>query len=817
MYKIFFCHSNEDKKDYVDEVAKHFDPGILAYDVYAFEEGMLNEGEIIKNLEKTVLFVVFLSANSLESDTVIEECNLAKDLMANGIIKSIFPIIIDKKITEKDFRIPEWLRDYNLRLINKPRVAANRILRQYHRIRSKEQPRNRLFIGRNELIQKFEERLYRWDLHQPKCVIAAGMPNVGRKAFLEHCFHKTDIFEEGYQPFSCALDVRDSIEDFILRLADFGYIDQLTEGANIMDMTMQEKIHLAAIALGNMQNDKEILFIEDTGCLVTPERRIRDWFQSIVESSLLKNKVTIAIIANYRPLESFILEKKGILPLEVPELSLGERNGLFSIYASQQGLVLKQNQFESFTRLLNGFPNQIIFAVDLIKSDGIFEASKETNLIRIREYNDDLTRNMIKMYQDDKEATDFLVLLSQFTFISYQFIKEIVGDDKQYFGFTDDFVKRGLCEHLGSNKEYIRVNDAVREMIIRLKMTPPSRYMAEIKIHLEHFFNKSRNDNDLADISDIIYSVQELMRQNREVPPEFLFPSFQVKTMFDLYYKDRKYEDVIKLANRLQENEIDLDPYLVKESQMLKCLALARLRDEAFKEEVQKIQGADHDYLFGLYYRLTNNFSKSIDRLNKVLTQNPNSARAKRELVQVYLYLGKHNEALEMAKSNFNAARSQYHMQAYAYSMLLSKGRSEHMQEIEGLIKMIEDIESPRSLEAGTVLKALKKSVIDNDPISAIEIIEDNRGRYGNSTYPYIAEFYICEKDNNIKRMKEIYNRLSKENSQSSYFASAIKVMGIKLKIAEGKFVEAANEIRSLTNYPQNIRDEMMRKITKSS
>ena len=126
MGRAFLSHSSKDKI-LVEAVARKLGNKYCVYDTFSFEEGQKNLDEIEKGLEDTDLFVIFLSNNSLESEWVKKELEIAYDKLLKKEIGKIYPIIIDTEISYEDSRIPECLKEYNLQKITK----SNRIKKIY--------------------------------------------------------------------------------------------------------------------------------------------------------------------------------------------------------------------------------------------------------------------------------------------------------------------------------------------------------------------------------------------------------------------------------------------------------------------------------------------------------------------------------------------------------------------------------------------------------------------------------------------------------------------------------------------------------------
>ena len=58
----------------------------------------------------------------------------------------------------------------------------------------------------------------------------------------------------------------------------------------------------------------------------------------------------------------------------------------------------------------------------------------------IADYNTEKIIKILKDYEDNEPAKNFLYFLSQFEFISYNLIYEIVGDDENYDQWLKEFI-----------------------------------------------------------------------------------------------------------------------------------------------------------------------------------------------------------------------------------------------------------------------------------------------------------------------------------------------------------------------------------------
>ena len=184
--KIFLSHSSFDKP-YVAYIAEFFGKDRCIYDEMCFEAGMKNLEEILHYLQRTGIFVCFISEHSLESDWVkreLFELNLLNG--KGGQLSQIFPIIIDESIQHSDPRIPEFMRkgydSYNLRYIKSNRIACKKIQAQYLKQIFDLNPNKKsayfLFYGRDQEIRSLKTG---YDSGQPiKCIVASGIEGIGQ-------------------------------------------------------------------------------------------------------------------------------------------------------------------------------------------------------------------------------------------------------------------------------------------------------------------------------------------------------------------------------------------------------------------------------------------------------------------------------------------------------------------------------------------------------------------------------------------------------------------------------------------------------------
>jgi len=812
MIRCFLSHSSKDKKSYVKIVADKLGKQTAVYDEYTFEEGMKSLDEILKNIDSTQLVVIFLSDNSLNSDWVKREIIEAEERVISGVIKQIYPFIIDKKINFKDDRIPQWMRDeYNLKLVSQPTVAARRIRQRLREISWEYHPRLRerrkIFVGRNDQMKEFEERMDDFDLSIPSCIIAAGMKNIGRRTFLRHALVKSNIVSESYNPSFISLGRHESLEDFLLKIHDLGFTNKY-DLTNLLEKNVEEKISIAINILREIQNAREILFIIDDGCIINYKRDISSWFGSIVKK-LDSDKLLFAIAASYRPLRVNI-NKPYIFVIDLPELTIRERKGLFKRYLDFDNINLSTKDFSFFCELLYGYPEQVVFAVDFIKDFGLRGAIKESH--QIQEYNAEKASIILQKYNEDNDILDFIYLLSEFEFISFDLLYEIV-DEVKYASIVDDLLARAILDSIGIEQEFIRLNDAIRDYVRRGRFGIPEKFKPKLLKHVEDFIQTE--DKFDRDVSDYIYSVKSALTEGKEISSKYLIPSHFLSTMRDLYQQRGHFDRVIELADMILQKESSLDQTIKEDIQYYLCLALARKRDKRFLKEVQNIHGAEHNFLLGFYYRLTRRHSDALEKLEMALDSRETAIRAKRELVQVYLYTEDYHFALDLAEENYEENRDNpYHIQAYFNCLINLDDPTSNRDKLDGLIEELELVGSKQAIEMGKIAKALLYAKCDGDYVKAVNVINDAINSYPESPHSIISKFEILLIFKKCEEMEEVIKKMEILSRNGSIYKDTLVRARCLYYACKGNKSEAVNLINNeLINFPRKAKERLMEKI----
>ena len=645
----------------------------------------------------------------------------------------------------------------------------------------------------------------------PVAVIASGLQGIGRRTFLKHSLFKSNVVKETY-PFSyIALNADESIEDCILKLYDLGFItgEKITIKL-IAGLQMSEKIIILRDIIVKLQQGRQLVFVIDNGCIVNHEGKIAEWFRDAIQDLKVENKLTFLLVCKFR---YFVreLRTERIYDIALPELDIKERNGLLKRYLELEEVNLDTENIKIISDLLTGFPEQVFFAVAMIKKRGWKFFSD--NMSDVMSFSDRKAAIMLQDIRDNTELMEFLALIGSFDYISINYLLSIVSDSSKYMSYIDKLYYRGICEYVGVLREYIRVNDTIRDYLQRSEYKLSKTHEKKMKEYVHNIVNNI-DDRDY-DIPELLHSLKTSLMEGNDIDNKYIIPSIYLKIMNDLY-NSGKNNEVVEFADKALQGSSFMDQRIIFEIRYLLCSALAKLRKERFKDEVMKIEGADHDFLFGFYYRQIGRFDKALERINSSLMLRENFSKAKREKVQIYIGMQDYESALELAKLNYeNYKDNPYHIQAYFTCVIKSDYIENKKDILRELIETMESIGSKLSKELTLRFKAQYAAFIDNDYDVSIGYINQAIEMNENIHYARLVKFDIAEKFGDIKTMQSISDYFKKPELKQRYNDNII-CMDSLVRAKNGDCVGAIEYFKMhIKNYTDEAKDRFVIRLNK--
>ncbi len=759
--KAFLSHSSADKKSYVSIVAARLAAEDIVYDEVSFESGEQTLSEIIRGLDESTVFCLFISDKSLDSKWVQGEVDGASVRLTGGSLKYIYPIVIDRSVAHDDPRIPKWLREnYNLRVVPRPVIAARRIQQKLRQASWAKHPKLReresAFVGRNTQMEAFERRFDDYSQSKPVLSVVGGPPSIGRRTLILNALRKLALVGPDKDFPILHLDRHASIEDFILRLLDLGASDASYTDLNLTERTLDEKVEISVGLLKDLATFKERVIVLDEGCLVTFERTLAPWFAAIVSSVDLSGRPLIFVASRWalNPGSARHLSP-AVFSCSLGELDPSERRRLFARLLAIEEIALSNEDFETLADLLHGFPDEVFFAVDLIARFGVKGALDRAN--EIVEFNGEKASMLLRPFQENEAALNVIRLLAQSEVFSVEFLCQIFKAD-QLVSIMGDFVSEHVCELIGAEGEFVRLVDSVRDYVKRNDLSLAPELRKAVKTAVEHDIRRGNWDD--YDSSRVAFLVKEALASGQNLEPRILIPSHMLRAIKELYYDRGSLRRAVQLADVLLAKERNLDPQLVQDVRYYLCLVLARLRDPRVLEEAQRVHGDEHHFILGYYYRLVGRQRDAMERLTRVVTGAFVGVRAKRELVEVLLQMEQYDEARDLARKNYEENRTnQFHIQAYFRALVLGSNPEQHLVQLKVLCAELEAVGSERARQMAMIGQALISArCVHND--RALDLINDAIAAFPRVIYPVLAKFDIGLSFRNEEAMQDALHRL---------------------------------------------------------
>lgn len=772
MAKAFLSHSSKDK-DLVRKVALQLGNKNCVLDEISFDPGRKTLEQIFSELDSSDIFVLFISNESLESTWVKKEINRAKENLNNDYLERIIPIIIDENITYSDTRIPKWIaKPYNLKFIENEVIILKKIRQALKEVNFKKTKFNqeieKNFVGRNAEMEKFENDINNIDNWTPTYIIAYNyFEGIGRRTFLKNALRKYELTNYLDSPTTITIDSKESIENFIYKLNTISKIPEILD-YDFSVLNIESKIEIAVKLLKQFLDYKELVFVIDEGGIVLPNNTIVDWFKSIVNNELFDNNLILCLISKFRPNEAQLKREKKSLVYRIPELSKPESKNLFlrllKIYQLEN---LRREDKEFFIEHLNGIPSQIIYAVNLIEINPL-EAKKNIN--EIVEYSDRFSSTILNHLKDTPNAYQLAIFLSTNEIFSVDLINKIFGENDDTSSALQKLFDLSLFNFVFGGYEYVKLNPTLSDFINRSKIRIDNEYNDRLNNVTKELLKEDLDKIIIDDYSEFMITLQNMLENEIKIPKKYFIPSLIIKNVIKEYDKGN-YDYVIRICLELLENS-NYDQQIIWETNYRLTLAYARTRNDKFFDYISffknETNNLDYYFLLGFYHRHKGNKSKALEYYHKALEYYPEHSRTKREIVNLYLSLGQYEDALELAKENYEKRKTNiYHIHSYFISVIRRK-KQFTSSEIATLKTLMNAVESNPDIKSEDILRCMKGEYayyVESNLELANDILLEAIQLNENKNYPKKSLSEIYRKEGLNEALDELNNYNDIEDS----------------------------------------------------
>lgn len=752
MNKAFLSHSSA-QKDFVRKVYNLLGASRCVFDECCFDNGKKIIDEILRGLQNTDLFILFVSNESLNSDWVQQEIVLADMYMQKHGLKQILPILIDPNIKPgEDERIPNWMKQYLMKPIQSPEMAKLKILNALRHLDMDTNPiykaKRNLFVGRYKEKEELEGILNLYVEPHYNTICVSGLEGIGRRTFLRKFFEEKHMLNTSNEPILLSLNNRSSIDNLILSLLKYQKDVISSDDLAVLDSkSITEKTSILQNLFRSLANENEYIFIIDDGCVVRPTMEVSNWFVKAIDIPENHDCFYISVISRFRPSHRFLSNHDDFISISIDALSVPEVRNLFFGYGKALGLS-SSSKYNEILSTLNGIPSQVYYAVEYIQRFGIDLTIRNKGIIL--DYGDKPVMSIIAdIKARGEESFSLLVLLSKLQTTSYDMIYNLVGNNDFVNQELEFFYVSGVFSLFGENKEYIEVHYSIADYIRRSRVDIKPEYRQKLDESVEDFVDRQATNVLFTDLSKMYHDIRGAIMAGKEISSKYYLPSFTLNAIAELY-NNSQYNSVINLIDKMLLKSNQYDENTIREYKYWLCMSLARNKDRRFEKEVEYFyESADYYFLKGFYWRLKKDLRKAEEYLGDALKLNSNHQRTKREIVNVYIMNENYQEGLALAKENFMRKKTNpFHIQAYFICLLHNNEQNvESVQ--EELLMLLELIQKSLDKKAKSMYTTMLGEYIyyvQNNPQKAIDVLENSVNKYGNVfAFKALGEIYKKE------------------------------------------------------------------------
>ena len=727
MIKAFISHSSK-QKPFVLELVERLGRNFCKLDCFDFQPAYKTLDEIYKAIDSATVFVLLLSKDSLNSTWVEEEIRYAREKLQSNDMDRFWPYLIDESISIED--CPEWMtkdESFNLKQFKSPYILARDIEQKFRHIiwsqNSKLKLRETIMVGRNTDIAKFEDKFQSINGMNLKALVISGRDGVGKETFARQCMNKVG-FDLETVPYRISFNPKENIENFIVYL---NMILRKHDGESLKQILLldpKEKSHEAVLMLNELYETQTVVFIRDNLACILPTRELSEWMIDILDDKDLNNQLGMFIMTHKIPSTFIESEHPQVAHIQLEPLDKKDRRKLFINCIRSYGLQgVTQQDVDFFVDKLLQSPSQIIQVAESL-SNGVPMHLVKRDINNLVEQGDIKIKPVLDRFSEDEQRY-LLIIMSRMDFISYELLEAIFSTRiVETMETIYEMMEYGIVTSFGPSSQFFRLDHYVSDYIRRCHLVLPSDWEISVTEVLESKITQSNSITE--DTSLYLYDLKRKLISGGRGIGEFLFPSVVVSSVIDVY-NERNYPLVIDVCDKVLNG---VHPYyedVIRELRYWLCLALCRLQNARFFEEVKNLSGADYFFLRGFYLRNGLKYSDAEKYYRQALQQSRNLQRAKRELVTTLLAQNKYKDALEMAKENYEKDPDNSY-QIHGYFRCLVRKHGMTLQDREVLKQLMDAMSVNYSDKHEELLEAMnieyQAYVLHNSPSAMIDIFD---------------------------------------------------------------------------------------------
>lgn len=647
--KAFLSHSSKDKF-YVEAVAKSLGREYIIYDSFSFDHGKAFKDEILAGLDKSRVFVYFISKHSLDSYWVDFELTEAQKRLFGSQMAKAIAIRLDRTISISD--LPHWMQRENIPFLESPSVAARLIRDHINDIKRSSTPD--LFIGRSQDIERVEHALAPANDHRPPGIVALwGLPGIGRRSVGKRI--SKDILDM-QRSLAIEIEQGDSLGDLRLKLAALLDTPKSSEAYTALQKATEQDSDLTNLReciryIETAQAARELILLVDHGGLLDEDGKLLNVFGEFILALYRAETLRMVIVSRRKP-QRFELEPGSYLPeVRIDNLSMQSTKTLIQQLRAREQINLAISEIDDLAERIRGYPPAAYYAIGLIKDYGKEAILRDaSHIISFRE------SSFLRLLEKDSKLSStqrsILSILPQFDSLPLP----VLGKALQMDQTSIDIEAMRLVDMalLSIDEDgYYSVSDPVREAAHRAfgKVNLPYKEIAQA---IDDYRDERRADpSELAEPLSLLRArFKAYVLSGKGSAGIFRIASDLTRLQQTLYH-NQEYEKSVQLGQQV----LEMRP---KQPEALKFLARGFAQLERYSEATKTIDVLrsvslkEAKFLEGFLYRKQGAMNKAVVAYREALALGMKGAAVHRELGQCLFEEG----LLEDAREHLSRAHS---------------------------------------------------------------------------------------------------------------------------------------------------------------
>jgi len=820
--KVFISHSSKDKH-FARKIADELGDMRCEFDEYSFEF-TLNSSAIRKALDRSSLFILLLSENSIKSEFVAEELRGALERRGSGKHRDVVIFSIDGTSFKG---LPDWMREINVaQYLRSPKQIATRIDARLTEISLEQGNLTDFYFGRSS-----EEQLLRLALSKPKkespiAIHAVGHSGVGRKTFLRNSLkvaaprHYSSFIE-------LEIGEYDSIDELYRHL--YGYMEihnPLVAGEKLARFSLlndREKSAEIANYIREMAKAEIFPIFIDEGGVLQDNGDYQPHFPILLEQLADMSRPALAFIQFRMMKHSFKKNHPRSFHIRIDSLQDETVFELMCLKLKDLDVDFEPLKVREAQKFTDGHPFNVNLVTAFIADEGMdVLLSDPTEIIETKV---ERGRDFLRKIDFSEIEEDIISVLHEYRTSELEFI--LVALDRRGIEVTECIRRLEDFCCIERRDSLITISPPIRDAIRRDKRFHRStEWHTNVGRRVVESISKFENSESIS-LSFIDSALPELLRQKKEVPfiTALILPTHFLRVARD-YYDKSKWRNSVDFCRQALDGADRLTMDAKVEANRLLGLALTRLNAEDPKISEVIVQLRSYVtptgnrvafFIEGFRARRRGQLDIAVDKFLEASKLGRDNYHINRELSSVLCRQERYAEAEPYAR----AAYSKTPDNPYIVDVLIEalEGKQSQGLPVDNAETLRLDRELKILCDAGDFqfhqLRLAKKLHNENKSIEAFNTVREvfSGDQAAQLTYQRGKLFIRSTDFSNARKDIKFIRQIDIDSAENALFADQLEA---ECLIAESRFSEARDFIQARFSQSENIKQKLITNLVRA-